>query len=56
MNVNEAKQTLEMQQLVSEFPQVDQLIIVNTYYNEADQNIAMTRQILSQSYSNDFFG
>jgi len=47
MNSNEAKQTLEMQHLVAEFPLVDQLALVDIYYNQADQDIAASRQILS---------
>ena len=43
MNPIEAKQTFEMQQLVAEFPQADQIEIVNIYFNDANQNIAMAR-------------
>ena len=39
MTSSEAKQTAEMRTLTNEFPQVDQLIIVDTYYNSADQSI-----------------
>ena len=36
MNDTEARQTADMRTLTNEFPQVDQLIIVDTYYNSAD--------------------
>ena len=39
MNANEAKQTMEMQQLTTEFPLVDELVIVDVYYNKANQNL-----------------
>lgn len=39
-----------MRTLANEFPQVDQLVIVNTYYNNADQTIDIARQILHQEF------
>ena len=47
-----------MQQLVSEFPLVDQLEIVNIYYNAGNQNLVLSRNILNQHYDNvdDVFG
>ena len=56
MNQDEEKQSLEMQQLVSEFPMEDQLEIVNIYYNLSEKDIATARVILSECYSNEFFG
>ena len=58
MNPMEAKQTNDMQQLVKEFPLVDQLEIVNIYYNAGNQNLVLSRNILNQHYdsADDVFG
>ena len=39
-----------------EFPLVDQLVIVDVYYNKANQNLQAARMLLSQVHTNDFFG
>ena len=43
---NEDMQTNDINVLKGEFPQEDEIVIVDIYYNQADQNLLKSREIL----------
>ena len=53
---NEEMQTTDINALKREFPQEDEIIIVDIYYNQADQNLLKSKEILKKKYPQEYFG
>lgn len=53
---NEDMQTNDINALKGEFPQEDEIVIVDIYYNQADQNVLKSREILKKKHPQPYFG